>query len=65
MPKLRGADILARALASAGAREIFSLSGNQIMPLYDAAIDARLNITHVRHEGAAVHMADEIGRAHV
>ena len=42
MPKLRGADILARALASAGAREIFSLSGNQIMPLYDAAIDARL-----------------------
>ena len=41
---------------------MFSLSGNQIMPLYDAAIDAGLNITHVRHEGAAVHMADAWGR---
>ena len=62
MPKQRGADILARALARAGARQLFSLSGNQIMPLYDAAIDAGLNITHVRHEGAAVHMADAWGR---
>ena len=62
MPNLRGADILARALAVAGAREIFSLSGNQIMPVYDAAIDAGLHITHVRHEGAAVHMADAWGR---
>jgi acetolactate synthase-1/2/3 large subunit len=60
--KLRGADILARALAVAGAREVFSLSGNQIMPVYDAAIDAGLHITHVRHEGAAVHMADAWGR---
>ena len=62
MPKLRGADILARALAVAGARDIFSLSGNHIMPVYDAAIDAGLRITHVRHEGAAVHMADAWGR---
>jgi acetolactate synthase-1/2/3 large subunit len=58
----RGADILARALARAGARQLFSLSGNQIMPVYDAAIDAGLSITHVRHEGAAVHMADAWGR---
>lgn len=62
MSKLRGADILARALAVAGARELFSLSGNQIMPVYDAAIDNGLRITHVRHEGAAVHMADAWGR---
>lgn len=58
----RGADILARALSRARARQLFSLSGNQIMPLYDAAIDAGLHITHVRHEGAAVHMADAWGR---
>ncbi len=58
----RGADILAHALARAGARQLFSLSGNQIMPLYDAALGAGLNITHVRHEGAAVHMADAWGR---
>lgn len=62
MAQLRGADILARALAASGARQIFSLSGNQIMPVYDAALDARLPIVHVRHEGAAVHMADAWGR---
>ena len=62
MTGLRGADILARALARAGARRIFSLSGNHIMPVYDAALEARLAITHVRHEGAAVHMADAWGR---
>jgi len=32
------------------------------MPVYDAALDAGLAITHVRHEGAAVHMADAWGR---
>ncbi|HKA43697.1 MAG TPA: thiamine pyrophosphate-binding protein [Burkholderiales bacterium] len=62
MAQSRGADILARALADAGARQLFSLSGNQIMPVYDAALDAGLSILHVRHEGAAVHMADAWGR---
>jgi len=59
---VRGADLLARALARAGTQRIFSLSGNQIMPVYDAALDTRLDIVHVRHEGAAVHMADAWGR---
>jgi acetolactate synthase-1/2/3 large subunit len=59
---LRGADVLARTLAHAGTRYLFSLSGNHIMPVYDAAIDASLDIIHVRHEGAAVHMADAWGR---
>jgi acetolactate synthase-1/2/3 large subunit len=59
---LRGADLLARSLAAAGVQHLFSLSGNQIMPVYDAALDARLSIMHVRHEGAAVHMADAWGR---
>ncbi|MPZ43895.1 MAG: thiamine pyrophosphate-binding protein [Betaproteobacteria bacterium] len=59
---LRGADVLAASLARAGTRYLFSLSGNQIMPVYDAALDAGLEIVHVRHEGAAVHMADAWGR---
>jgi acetolactate synthase-1/2/3 large subunit len=58
----RGADVLAQALAAAGARTIFSLSGNQIMPVYDAALDAGLRLIHVRHEAAAVHMADAWAR---
>jgi len=62
MATLRGADILVRALAASGVRHLFSLSGNQIMPVYDAALDAGLSILHVRHEGAAVHMADAWGR---
>lgn len=32
------------------------------MPVYDAALDAGLRIIHVRHEAAAVHMADAWGR---
>ena len=62
MTQIRGADIVAQTLARAGVKHLFSLSGNHIMPLYDAALDARLAITHTRHEGAAVHMADAWGR---
>jgi len=62
MASLRGADLLARTLALAGVKHLFSLSGNHIMPVYDAALDAGLGIVHVRHEAAAVHMADAWGR---
>lgn len=62
MPTSRGADLLARTLARVGVKHLFSLSGNHIMPLYDAALDAGLSIVHTRHEGAAVHMADAWGR---
>lgn len=59
---IRGADIVARALDAAGLTTIFTLSGNHIMPLFDAAIGTRLRLIHVRHEAAAVHMADAWGR---
>lgn len=59
---LRGADLLARTLEHLGVTRIFSLSGNHIMPLYDALIDTQIEIVHVRHEAAAVHMADAWGR---
>ena len=59
---IRGADILARTLDGAGLRTIFTLSGNHIMPLFDAALDTRLELVHVRHEAAAVHMADAWAR---
>jgi len=58
----RGADLVAQALARAGARHLFALSGNHVMPVFDAALDARLPILHVRHEAATVHMADAWGR---
>lgn len=60
--KVRGADILAKALAIAGVKNIYTLSGNHIMPIFDAAIDSPLRLFHVRHEAAAVHMADAAAR---
>jgi acetolactate synthase I/II/III large subunit len=59
---MRGADVLARSLAAAGARHLFTLSGNHVMPVFDAALDAGVSLVHVRHEAAAVHMADAWGR---
>ena len=59
---LRGADIVARSLKRLGCHRVFTLSGNHIMSIFDAALDADLDLVHVRHEAAAVHMADAHGR---
>jgi len=59
---LRGADIVMRTLERGGYNTIFTLSGNHIMSLFDAAIDTRHTLIHTRHEAAAVHMADAWGR---
>lgn len=55
---MRGADLLVRMLAEQGTEVIFALSGNQIMPIFDACIDAGIRLIHTRHEGAAVFMAE-------
>src|ERR1700731_616776 len=49
-------------MVALGIRRCFSVSGNQVMALYDAAIDSGIQIIHTRHEAAAVHMADAWGR---
>src|SRR3984893_7702498 len=59
---LRGADIVARSLERLGCEHIFTLSGNHIMSLFDAALETKIDLVHVRHEAAAVHMADAWGR---
>lgn len=59
---LRGADIVVRTLERAGLTDIFTLSGNHIMSLFDAALETKLSLMHVRHEAATVHMADAYGR---
>ncbi len=58
----RGADVVARALERAGARTVFTLSGNHIMPIFDAVLETGLGLVHCRHEAAAVHMADAFAR---
>lgn len=62
MAMLRGADIVARSLERLGCRHVFTLSGNHIMSIFDAALETGLALVHVRHEAAAVHMADAWGR---
>ncbi len=53
---------MARSLARAGTRYVFALSGNHVMSVFDAALDAKLPLIHVRHEAATVHMADAWAR---
>jgi acetolactate synthase-1/2/3 large subunit len=59
---IRGADVVVRSLHRLGCRRVFTLSGNHIMSIFDAALDAGIDLVHVRHEAAAVHMADAHGR---
>jgi acetolactate synthase-1/2/3 large subunit len=59
---IRGADILVQTLQRFGVDTIFSLSGNHIMPVYDALIGTAISLIHARHEAACVHMADAYSR---
>jgi acetolactate synthase-1/2/3 large subunit len=61
-PRATGATRLVDALAAAGVRRLFTLSGNQILSVYDATIGRDIALVHTRHEAAAVHMADAWGR---
>jgi len=57
-----GADKLVESLVAAGVKHLFTLSGNHILSIYDAAIGQDIQLIHTRHEAAAVHMADAWGR---
>jgi acetolactate synthase-1/2/3 large subunit len=58
----RGADALVQLLSKAGVTHIFTLSGNHIMPIFDACVGAGIELIHTRHEAATVHMADAYAR---
>jgi len=59
---LRGADVVARTLELIGVDRVFSVSGNHVMPIFDALIDTKIALVHARHEAACVHMADAYAR---
>jgi acetolactate synthase I/II/III large subunit len=54
---MTGGQITAATLAELGVKTIFSVSGNQILPIYDAAPEAGIRIVHMRHESAAAYAA--------
>jgi len=49
---------LAQAFVHHGVDTVFALSGNQIMPLFDAFNETSIRVVHTRHEAAAVYMAE-------
>jgi acetolactate synthase-1/2/3 large subunit len=57
-----GAELLVDTLRAHGVKTVFSLSGNQILSVYDATIGRGIDLIHTRHEAAAAHMADGWGR---
>jgi acetolactate synthase I/II/III large subunit len=57
-----GAERLVEVLVAHGVKHLFTLSGNQILSVYDATVGRDLTLVHTRHEAAAVHMADAWGR---
>ena len=59
---MTGAALLVETLRTHGVRSVFSLSGNQILSVYDATIGRDIALLHTRHEAAATHMADGWGR---
>lgn len=57
MSALSGGALVAQALRELGVEHIYSVSGNQILPIYDAAGELGLRIIHMRHESAAAYAA--------
>lgn len=62
MAKLTGAHLFIRCLKLEGIQKIFTIVGDTILPLVDAAADEGIEFIDTRHEGAAMHMADGYAR---
>jgi len=64
MEMLSGADMVVRSLLDEGVEHIFGYPGGSVLDIYDA-LHEKSDIEHVlvRHEQAAVHMADGYARA--
>ncbi|MFD2176419.1 acetolactate synthase 3 large subunit [Veronia pacifica] len=62
---LSGADMIVRSLIDQGVKHIFGYPGGSVLDIYDALHQNGSDIDHVlvRHEQAAVHMADGYARA--
>ena len=57
-----GGDLALAALRAAGVREMFTLSGAHVFPLYDAAHRTGVPIYDVRHEQSAVFAAEAVAK---
>ena len=62
MPNLNGGHLFTRCLKQEGVKRVFTIVGDTILPLVDAAADEGIEFIDTRHEGAAMHMADGYAR---
>ena len=62
MAKLTGAHLFIRCLKQEGIEKVFTIVGDTILPLVEAAADEGIEFIDARHEGAALHMADGYAR---
>ncbi len=62
MPELNGGHLFIRCLKQEGVEKVFTIVGDTILPLVDAAADEGIEFIDTRHEGAAMHMADGYAR---
>ena len=62
MPTLTGAHLFIRCLKLEGVKKVFTIVGDTILPLVDAAHEEGIEFIDTRHEGAAMHMADAYAR---
>tara|TARA_Y100000758_G_scaffold298843_1_gene260602 strand:- start:452 stop:2116 length:1665 start_codon:yes stop_codon:yes gene_type:complete len=62
MPNLNGGHLFIRCLKQEGVKRVFTIVGDTILPLVDAAADEGIEFIDTRHEGAAMHMADGYAR---
>ncbi len=60
---MTGADIIIEALRRENVQHVFGLPGGAVMPVFDAILDAKIQLILTRHEQGAAHMADGYARA--
>lgn len=61
--RLRVADQIIRALVAAGVDRVFGIPGGAVSPLYDALMDASIEVVVGQHEAMATYMAMGYSRA--
>jgi acetolactate synthase-1/2/3 large subunit len=62
MAELTGGHLFIRCLKQEGIKRVFTIVGDTVLPLVDAAADEGIEFIDARHEGAAMHMADGYAR---
>ncbi len=58
-----GGGLVARTLKSFGVEHLFSLPGHQILSVFDACLDEKIDLVSTRHEASAVYMAQGLAFA--